>query len=825
MDNLQQRNYYRIFSGSNQTDGYENIHLGYQASTSELVLKKDTTNYFHVPFFTQVSNLTASTLLADGAVPGPMPAMSDRIFKKQGNYGAHTTWGYNTPIQDGTWLCSWFCSLTGEKGKWLDRYYNPAIVTYEQALQGQTSFTTPYTAYNPAFEDITSQMTLEPGVLYQYYRVGEQICKSIVNTFAGDNKDKLRLSLEDYSANISDNSIYKNPGVIDEFKSVWATYETNNNYVSGYYLDFNNNDFINARVYYNHSYNLTDEFTLNAFIRHNNWDNSTSSQIVGNYFDSGYSLFYNNLKYYPYFVIPENTYGHAFYFNQELQTYLDQTTLNSTGNLSASNPIQISLNGERDVYILNNLTNNNNTVAQSSLMKLNHNGDTTALVTLTGTTVTNNVTGVEVGKQFIIDGNNNIVLFTTNGTHTFNKDLDVLNSNFSLKYVAGQQIAYDLNGNLVVDYGSDQILFDNNNNKWTLKQGNVSINGVLQTQLPVNVTNIAVAPDSNIWLLHDINQTTIVDPITFIVIHTITVGASQNSETYKNISFISKYDRLQNTLTWYAIYYINVEQNLYQVDLNGNIIDVVSFLSSLESVFTQSPYNQVPDNITLTGRGDFTGYEWSRINNVIVYNNNPQLQFKISTTDNQFGSTPKNYSLSIPVPYFNDNTWYNVSCVYENHTMKLYINNYLRDSLTIPFNRDISYEKENDLYIGCPNGKAANLNKEINSKSIIFNGQIDTISIYNYAIPESYLQYFINSKIVSQNLIWNIPTGDLQYIETIERFFKHKMPGSKSQFFKLKIAGSQITDTNTRIIIEEYIKSSIERTKPAYTELLSIEWV
>jgi hypothetical protein len=816
MNNLHQRSYNRIFSGTNQSDGYDNIHLGYQASTAEIIFKKDTSTYFHIPFFTNVTYLTASTLLANGAVPGPIPAMSDRIFKKQGNYGTHTNWGYNTGVQDGTWLCSWFCSITGEEGRWLDRYYDPAIITYEQALQGQTSFTVPYTAHNPAFADLPSRMTLEPTVLYQYYRVGEQTCQSIIDTFAGDDKSKLTLFIKDYGATLTDGSIYSNRGIIDGFKSIWTSYETNNNYVSGNYLDFNNTDFINTRVYYNNSYNSVDEFTLNTFIRHKDWSTATSSQIVGNYFESGYGIFYNNLKYYPFFVIPETTYGHAFFVNQELQTFLDQTTLFGKGNFSNSQPVQISLNGERDVILLNNINDTNGNIVQSSLMRFNHTGDSTAIV---------NLTGIEIGKQFIIDGNNNITLFTTMGVYTLDSNLNITNYNSNSPYSQGQNLAYDLNGNLNIDYTSDNLLFDNNNNKWSIIQGTAHINDVFQEQLPKNITNIAVAPDNNIWLLHDINQTTVVDSTLFTVIKTFTVGVLQNSETYKNISFIYKYDRSQNTSNWYAIYYFNTEQNIYIVDLNGNIVNVISLLTSLDPTFTQSPYNQTPNRLSFTSGGDFTGYEWSRINNKVIYNNNPQLQFKISTTDHQFGSTPVNYIVSIPVPYFENNTWYNVSCVYENHTMKLYINNYLRDTLTIPYNRDITYERENDLYIGCPTGKAANFNKEINSKSVIFNGEIDSVRVYNYAIQSNYLQYFINSKIVSQDLMWDIPTGNLQYVETIERFFKHKMPGAKSQFFKLKITGSQIKDTNTRAVIEEYIKSIVESTKPAYTELLSIEWV
>jgi len=51
MAELQQRNYYKIFTGTNQAGGLEKIHLGYEADTTEIVLKKDETTSFHMPYF------------------------------------------------------------------------------------------------------------------------------------------------------------------------------------------------------------------------------------------------------------------------------------------------------------------------------------------------------------------------------------------------------------------------------------------------------------------------------------------------------------------------------------------------------------------------------------------------------------------------------------------------------------------------------------------------------------------------------------------------------------------------------------------------------
>jgi hypothetical protein len=150
--------------------------------------------------------------------------------------------------------------------------------------------------------------------------------------------------------------------------------------------------------------------------------------------------------------------------------------------------------------------------------------------------------------------------------------------------------------------------------------------------------------------------------------------------------------------------------------------------------------------------------------------------------------------------------------------MKVYVDTRLRDQLTLPGTYNLTYIRKNDLYIGTPSGKFTNLNIELNSKALIFNGYIDSIKIYDYALKAENLQMFLRSRFIG-------PTAPLQYVESIDRFFKHKLPGSKSTFFKLKLSGLKIKDPNTRKTVETFIKNAIQQTKPAYTELLQIEWV
>ena len=308
MSDIKQREYYKIFTGTNQEDGYDKIHLGYEAETTEINFNRDQTTYFHMPFFASIQPLSASTLIADGAVPGPIPALADRVLKKLGNYGNTTPWGTASERSDGTWLCSWLYALSSESPVWKDRYYNPGRLAYWEALIGEANFTD-YIKSENLYYDVDSTLTFEPGVLYQYFHQGEKAALDIVNTFAGEDKTRLKLDIEDWSCacpNVPepvDKSIYNNNVVVSNFKNDWVVNLFDPGFLDRSSLSFNNTDFIDAKVIFNQTYNLEDEFTLSFWVNSPDWSQGTSTQLVGNLRKGGYGVFYNNL----YYILFQNT--------------------------------------------------------------------------------------------------------------------------------------------------------------------------------------------------------------------------------------------------------------------------------------------------------------------------------------------------------------------------------------------------------------------------------------------------------------------------------------------------------------------------------------
>jgi hypothetical protein len=817
-ENIQQRNYYRLFTGTNQEDGHDKIHLGYEAETTEIILNKDQTASFHMPFFSKPQPINQSTLVADGATAGPIPALADRVYKKLGNYGNTTPWGEPSERHDGTWLCSWLYAVSSEPPVWLDRYYNPGRLAYREALEGIANFTD-YVPNNPIYYDVPSTLILEPGVLYQYFHQGEITTTKITETFAGNDKTRLRLDIEDWSCLCPNNpepvdkSIYNNTVVVDNFKNEWIISSNDPGYLDRNALSFNNTDFIDCKVIYDPSYTLPEEFTLSFWVNNNNWSLASSTQLLGNLRRGGFGVFYNNLHSNPFFVVPENFYGHLFYFNQDGEFYTEKNTQIIPNSNADPRVVCVNLNSE--VISLD--------VLNKRIIKYNHIGD---ILTFNRDTLGGLLPLSGTPMLMTLSGNNDCIVITTTNTYVFDQDL-ILKYQTNQAYGHNEQIAFNVEGNLIRELSCIDIKFDSFNQKWTIKEdnslycNNVSVSSILPD---ITCTNLAIDPDNNIWVLNESNNIYKIDPISKTIISTFEVGVQSTGTDHKNISFIKQYNRKTNSFTWYSYIFHNNEKVLYQVTLDGKTVNNTTIPTRL-NILDPNTATQDKNLLQFLGRGDFTGYEQRRIFHKLLYNNNHQIQFKIATKSLNRSLPTSIKTFSIPVQYFTNESWHLLTITLKNNQVKIFVDNYLRNADAFPGNVDLTYEFKNDLFVGTPCGKTQNYNLEINTDSIIWNGYLDSVRVYDYAIEDKFIAFFIRGKTISTNIEWNIPTTSLQYIEVIDRFFKHRSPGSKSIFFNMRLTGSQITDPKIRQRIEEDIKLAVLQIKPAYTDLLNVEWV
>ncbi|NBW58532.1 hypothetical protein EBR43_12320, partial [bacterium] len=181
------RDFKKLFTGSNQLLGNDNITMGYEAYTSNIILKKDKITYFHVPqnFYPfQRLNINDSGLTESGAIAGDHPLKSDKIFKKKADYSQTSYFGNTIEENTGSFLCAWLSGNSNVNSKpiWVDRYYNPSKVSFFQALTTSQVNAVEYTSVfnclnslvpeNVTIFDKPSDVIFEAGTYYAYHHYG-----------------------------------------------------------------------------------------------------------------------------------------------------------------------------------------------------------------------------------------------------------------------------------------------------------------------------------------------------------------------------------------------------------------------------------------------------------------------------------------------------------------------------------------------------------------------------------------------------------------------------------------------------------------------------
>lgn len=303
-DLIKNREYTKLFFGTNQESGYDKPFLGFNSDIFLEVFKTDHVTYFHYPVISPIISLSASGLIESGAVAGPIPHYSDKIWKKQANYKKYIHWG-DAQKQVGFWLCSWLSGnpLNPEiKPIWKDRWYNPG---YLDSTSAAFVFESNYII------DIDSEMTLDPGVWYKYYHFGNNANYDIINSLSGID-GKLNVYLENWN---EDNILTENVNKVP----------FNSNRLNDYVLELNyDNKNAYTQVLYNSSNELKTDFTASFWINVNDWQNPTCNTILGKELRGGWSFnFDNGFESFIFSIVSDN--GNIGYGNLNNKIYFSKS--------------------------------------------------------------------------------------------------------------------------------------------------------------------------------------------------------------------------------------------------------------------------------------------------------------------------------------------------------------------------------------------------------------------------------------------------------------------------------------------------------------------
>lgn len=856
----QLRSYTKIYTGLNQNTGSEKIYLGYNSSTSNLTFEVDADTYFHYPYGNNTSSLSGSTLIDYGARADISPWRSDRITKKVANYKNFSHWGNSVGtfyasggiLQKGIYFCSWLSAATTLSGSldrdarpvWVDRFYNPEYanlygITPANILSLSGILVNSINNYPNLIFDVPSNLTFEPGVLYYYHRIGESDNSTIVNSFSG-----LEYHIGEWGYNLINKVDGLTAGKIVNFTT--ANSAINVNVKEPFYIVNNTYGYI---VTDETAFNTNKGNTLSFFAFQQDWSNIEGDQIVGNYFNGGIGLFNNTPYITPYFTVTAyNSAGSTVRtYNSDLQllNFETITTLTSAGapSLSALATPAFSIKGVYDnsYYIVDNYPNNFflSTYDPDDLLTKK-----TPLTAATGLLSAGKILDAYLHKD--ITSNTDYIITKNHPSPT-----SVSYNKFTTK---GSLVsaAYNTNfNNFIVDKNGDAIFYNSNiprtstvsvsgyevwtgtngcldgfNNVFTLsgngtKTTNATTYALTKNGIPIlSITSpesISCDQDNNIWITYNSNYLAKVNNNGKIIwskqINTEDILITPYSD--RTINFIVEGTNSQTV--YYALIIDGKSQTIYKVNESGDTINKL-FVSGL-----------IPG-------GDSTGFDYQR-KYIYPYTSTPGVKAKLVVRDSTiYTPEPQYITLNYGVSGLSSG-WHHFAITYsETNQAKFYVDGILvsmsplitpvASSTNVQY-RIYNYKNNPQISLGTSNFKTGFLNTWIEKpEEYLFNGNIADLRFYNIALTNSDIKAISKNYLTNEfnNVIWNIPTGPRGYIEEIERFFLHRMPGSKSQYFNVKIKNSGLTDPNVRKIVENNIINAVTRVAPAYTKLRSIIW-
>jgi len=816
---MSNRIYNKLYVNKNREEGSEKILLGYQTNTTEFTLLKDQETYFNIPSYTTSVALVDSTLGIDGATGGIFPAVSDRIFESRKNYSNVSNNGSPLEFPDGTWFCSWlYRDPISKILTWKDRYFNLASLASvsidPDTANGQNYILNVPASFVPSttspIYDVTSEMVLEPGVLYKYFHIGEKTAQSVLTTFEGASGEHLLFKITDWkSGNATTSSDVVYPITVISSASnanLYPAVDTSQVILSST-LGFEHNKNVEAYIDWNPSYIPSQEFTMALWCKSNDWTMCPSTQLIGNYsLNGGFGISVETNNTYPFFVIPEINYGHLVFINQEFTGYTDKPTL-----VSLSNGFIAIDSNNNLIYCSNSLSN--------GIYKADHLGNVLA---------TSNVSFLSSESliSLICDGNDNINITTSNNIYVLDNNLNLLTT--SVQNTTGNASSAFTQSSaalLKTEQGALDLKYIQTTQFLLSADGNLYKDKVLFLSADGGFTNLQVDPNNMLWLLHGTNNVSVYDPngasfqdpsLTF------TVGTDTNHQN-KYFSFINVYNRETLQSNWVSVIFYGDSHYIYSNKLDGTVFNIADSTPFINFKAARK-LNQNPDNFAYGCKGDFTGYERKRIFN---YNQpNARLVINASLRDKSSSTfVCKQYKASASIDNWNNETWKHVAFTHKNKTFTLYINGIEVTNISYSGRYELSYLYQPFMYIGSPLGSSKGLNNEVGSIVSLFNGVLGNIELYDYSLDPIQFNMFLRANIAAENIIWSLPIPSAQYIEKIERMFKNKLPGSKSNFYNIKLLGTTITDPSTRAIIEEQIKQIVAEVAPSYTDLIKIIWI
>jgi len=780
-ENKDVRSYVSLNTGAPQEKGNLRFSQNYQSKINEYKFKPGKLTYFHTPLEMgeyNFININDSNLAECGAIYSNTPEFSDKIWKKNANYKDTSNFGNPRGEINGTWICSWLSGSSNPNTRpiWYDRYFIPNKTTRQMAFSANDVFA--YESYYDCITnqvsvpteifDVKSQMTFEPYTLYAYYRIGKQD----INEYILKN----------------DSSILFNG--IDQYIQTNGTILAAEN---GVYKFSGNEYAINETI---NSKSFDNRFTFFFTIGSKDFNQSFGHEIVGNYKNTGIGV-YSDRAVTP-FV--------RFIDGNILKIYNSEWTLLDTIQFNNSLLDVVQIESLDDYFVLDNTgelfqINSQNTILDSSQYNplsaaISHHSDETStyfLVSHAGDFVSYN----RRTEQF---GFNNLTRYYSTTPMVSAK---------SLKKIGNA--VYILDGNDSEIREQVRIFYKSNGE---IKEWNVSLNNIETRFYNSSGTITTFTIDNNLnFFIFDNNSTCYVHNSAGFVINTFRLPVSATNVIASDFS--STYIAGENISTVYAICSsTNSTGSVALIDTKTLVTneDVIVLNYPVSACFnvptTNSVYNHEVLNETYPENGISI-----RINLPNVYTSEASEELNLSFDATQLKFGYHEFALSFDSVAG--------KCV-------LFVNGQIVDSKTFSpgkytlsqiFNEPFTYGST-QYFAGI------NLYDKLKIKNAFTIKNLDIRDVFFFTKPLDYYTIRFIQKYSKniQPLLFNLPSESRNYADTIEKFFRQRIPYHKSPAIDITINNSKITNKDARAYIQKQLNTILLNNLPYMSELRNFIW-
>lgn len=834
------RLYHRLHTGTHQEFGDDSISLNYSSGVKELTFPAGSVTYFHVP--SNIApykrlNINDSTLLKSGAVANSSPMQSDKVYKHRSN-------DYNmTSIVDqvdGTWVCAWLSGNSDPVSTpiWVDRFFNPNFITEEEALVDTSAtvqyvdkfetVTTNLSAQSLYVFDVLSDLVFEPNALYAYHHVGNKENQQVVDTLSNNQLfDGNALNYKD-SYDITADPEYIEDGsthtMSDDGKMMTeAVHGSKSMYVPPTY-SFNGSNYGTTPVIRHNG-----SFTINFWMYNDDWTTSFADQLIGNFTTHGFGI-YNEPFVTPIIIAPDNDKVHIY--NSEYKN-IDTHLINKTIK-------HIVRKGSIDNYWI---IDGNNHIYEYDMTGVVQNKITSSH--LTGKTIYDlevdndyiyAITGVEgnSARYFKYDLKNQSTSYVgeSQSVDVWNYDTSYVAAGSALRIHSVKQGLSAAAGVLVTapdNYLSQGSVIDNNGVPWAIQNNYLY---TYDTTISANIIGLSASGtqtleavncdrDNNIWLLYGDNKV-----VKFDTNRNITFTATLTSTPYSSTRYIDFIYEFTSTG------YDNRVTILNQ-SLSG--CKAISINSTTGRDETGQALLTGDNPVTffatpMSACKTITGFDYLRNHQLVT---RPRLEAKLSLTNLYNSSTTtaafSGYTLSSDLSSLNPG-WHNICVVLdaEHGLYNMYIDAALVDAIELPSAKfSFSDIFTRPLTIGAsPFDITKTLASYLNQSKHYYaqNTKINRLYLYDKPLDYSYIMshYRTNNRI--RDMKWPIPTGERNFVDTVERVFKHRLPGRKSELYNINITGIDIANSAVKDDIQAQIIDELNKVTPVHTKLNKVVW-